>query len=116
MRSRKVTRYYCDHCSRGSFQKPAMARHEAACYRNANRSCHRCDGKTVKKPIAEREKPIKTMAGECPDCLMAAVVRYNMAFDDADPWEMRVWYEKEQYKEDGRHWDLVLRGVPTRIF
>jgi len=43
MRSRKVWRYYCDHCSRGHWKKQDCAEHEARCYLNPKtKSCATC--------------------------------------------------------------------------
>lgn len=43
MRSKIVIRYYCDHCSKGMFKKPAMIQHEATCTLNPGRGCWLCE-------------------------------------------------------------------------
>lgn len=43
MKSKKVMRYYCDHCSRGHWKKDACLEHEKRCYFNPNiRACGTC--------------------------------------------------------------------------
>lgn len=118
MRSKKVTRHYCDHCNRGSFKKPSMARHEASCYHNRQRVCWRCKSRpeyaiTEERgkelfAIAEAGKKIETKGGECPDCLMAyCVQRFPKV---PDPFETLLYYEREQYKKDVLDWDKEHTG------
>lgn len=113
MRSKKVIRYYCDHCNRGMFQKPAMARHEARCYRNKQRTCERC-GNSPYAISAERKsqlyfiqssgEKIMTVGGECPDCLMAYCIQEFPGAGSIEPGETVLWYDKEQYKKDSADW------------
>jgi len=42
MRTKRVLRYYCDHCRKGSCGKAAMIKHEAHCTLNPDRSCNMC--------------------------------------------------------------------------
>ena len=42
MRSKKVTRYWCDHCNKGGLQPHAMAKHERHCTLNPARTCRVC--------------------------------------------------------------------------
>lgn len=42
MRTKRVLRYYCDHCNKGGLQKRAMADHELICLKNPNRTCKLC--------------------------------------------------------------------------
>lgn len=37
MKSRKVLRYYCDHCGRGNWKKAGCAEHESRCFNNPAR-------------------------------------------------------------------------------
>ena len=113
MRTKTVTRYFCDHCSKGMFKKPSMSSHEAICYRNPARKCLRCDNrpehaisKDRLKAIIEDGERCETEGGECPDCLMAAMIQNNTRPSTA--WkEGEVWteYRKEQFQSDRRHWD-----------
>lgn len=43
MRTKKVTRYYCDHCSKGMLKGDSMIRHESICFANPKRSCYLCE-------------------------------------------------------------------------
>ena len=51
MRTKKVTRYYCDHCSKGGFKKPDMVTHEESCTLNPDRVCYLCEVKIEIAPI-----------------------------------------------------------------
>lgn len=43
MKSKKVLRYYCDHCNRGHWKKSGCLEHEERCYFNPkNRKCGSC--------------------------------------------------------------------------
>lgn len=42
MRSKKVWRYWCDHCNKGGCNKSAMSIHEKHCTMNPNRYCRMC--------------------------------------------------------------------------
>lgn len=112
MRTKKVVRYYCDHCAKGMFKKPSMARHELVCYRNPKRVCHRCNNnpdhcitgerKRELIDLARNRKPIATKASECPDCLMAYCIRF---FQKLAAEETVMWYDREQYNRDRIEWD-----------
>lgn len=57
MRSKKVTRHWCDHCNKGSLQKHSMAVHERHCTMNPARACRVCGilgGPVVSDPEALR--------------------------------------------------------------
>lgn len=45
MRTKKVTRHYCEFCSKGSFRKPFMIEHEKGCTKNPDRECYLCHEK-----------------------------------------------------------------------
>jgi len=60
MRTKKVNRYWCDHCNKAGLQSRAMAIHEKHCTLNPERACRVChllegsDGDTEEKqPLAE---------------------------------------------------------------
>lgn len=119
MRTKKVMRYYCDHCSKGWFQKPAAIRHEAVCFRRKDRTCPRCENAPehkVQGPITERPKPIQTKAEECPDCLMAAVIRHNIGLDDEGKFHGEgISYELNQYRADRLDWDRQPFQFATEV-
>lgn len=85
MRTKKVNRYYCDHCSKGGQSKAAMLRHEPACIRNPDRSaCPFCQAAKVSQaPMPELRKAfehgdlkaLRKAAGDCPACTLAAIVQ-----------------------------------------
>lgn len=122
MRTKTVTRYYCDNCSKGMFKKPSMERHEAICYRNPARKCLRCDNRPEHAISKERLKSIiedgercEAEGGECPDCLMAAMIQNNTKPSAA--WrdgEVCPEYRKEQFDSDRSHWDEEHRSEHWR--
>ena len=42
MRTKKVSRYWCDYCNKAGLSKSAMERHEKHCTLNPERSCRVC--------------------------------------------------------------------------
>jgi hypothetical protein len=106
MRTKRVTRYYCDHCSKGMFHIDRMRRHEPSCFRNPNRKCPMCKGEQDLTPERLQEleglKEVETKGGECPWCLVAAVIRENIKnkriCDDF------LSYPIEKFKADRQSW------------
>jgi len=115
VRERKVTRYYCDHCSMSKGTRPAMVRHERGCTLNPDRACGLCDmadqvnelprmlalfeGFTEevdfssnelldahKRDKAARIATLRELAGGCPGCILA-VLRQRKVYDDAFDWK-----------------------------
>lgn len=43
MRTKLIKRHYCDFCSKGSFRKDTMIKHEASCTKNPQRVCFLCE-------------------------------------------------------------------------
>lgn len=105
MRSKRVTRFYCDHCSRGMFQRPAMERHELTCFRNPNRKCCACGfvcdpSKDPTEEMMSRgtiKDRVITLTSECPECLMSFVIRSNMEPENREDW---THYPIEDFKKD----------------
>lgn len=123
MRSKKVTRYYCDHCRKGMLKRPAMARHEAGCISNPDRTCGLCKQKpdiqgliAYHKLIGRKESftreemaELQTKLGGCPCCLLAVMKQSNVFPDvhDDPPWiytdERDKWFAEqnlEEYREN----------------
>jgi hypothetical protein len=122
VRTKKVTRHYCDHCSKGMFRKDAMERHEAICYLNPARKCLRCDNQPEFAITEERRKAIledgekcQTKEGECPDCLMAMMIQFNTQkpsnYEPEDPF---LRYNKEQFQSDRMDWDTEHQDTHWR--
>jgi len=84
MRTKRVLRYYCDHCRKGSCGKASMAKHEARCIHNPERTCGFCEiAGLATEPIADLKKALEDgdLAGVlekssgCPACVLAAIVQ-----------------------------------------
>lgn len=85
MRSKRVLRYYCDHCKKSGCSKGHMARHETHCTNNPQRCCRFCD--LEKPPTAEliavfteeceggdgALKRLREIADDCPACILAGI-------------------------------------------
>ena len=103
MRSKKVWRYWCDHCGKGGLSKHHMIEHEKHCTMNPHRVCGMCarDEDAVQKPMAELvaayDESLEALAAKaegCPACMLAGI---------------RQWKEAHaQYPSDERwsHWDF----------
>ena len=74
MRTRKVSRYWCDFCDKGGLQKHAMAVHEKHCTLNPGRECRVCqivdperDSSFVKKTLPELIALLPQISDYTPD-------------------------------------------------
>lgn len=115
MRSKKVWRYYCDHCNKGGCGKAAMAKHEQSCIKNPNRKCRMCAlGQLSPLPLAELAEHIgniddlRRAADGCPACMLAAAVQFIPKQDDWDGSYERTPPERFAYvdfaEEKRRFW------------
>lgn len=116
MRKKKVTRYYCDHCSKGMFKHDAMYRHESVCFKNPNRECFLCgiNGSSPPPPgemIAALEsgglKKLREITDNCPACILAGIIQNRIANpeDDHVSFDYRKerdeMYQRVQSEESG---------------
>lgn len=115
MRTKTVTRYYCDHCSKGMLRKDAMERHESVCYRNPERGCISCQRDPIHVIPAERFEVVKRglvdcrpIKDECPRCFMALCLRHN---DARHP--QFLYYPLEQFKADAAEFENERRDIVT---
>lgn len=112
MRTKKVTRHYCDFCSKGAFKRPTMERHESGCTLNPNRVCRVCVTfcnlqAAIPDLIASLNggmESLKEVSGECPACMLAAIRQSpadSRAFldDEICAFDFRVAMQK--------HWDML---------
>lgn len=119
MRSKKVTRYWCDHCNRAGLQAHAMAKHEAHCTMNPLRKCRVCDlmgevTPTVADLVALLPRPgdypslgtmdevntlreavdasipvLREAAHNCPACIMAALRQASIPVPMVDEFDFK---------------------------
>ena len=104
MKTRTVNRHYCDHCRKASFQRPAMERHEAACFRNPNRKCPVCfDAEEHKIDWDSKGNIVSAIGAECPACLVSKVVMHNATVGRLDEDSVGGDYvDYPNFKEDLR--------------
>ena len=119
MRSKKVTRYWCDHCNKAGLQAHAMAKHEEHCTMNPLRKCRVCDLLGEVTPVVadlvallpkEVDYPsignfdetnkfydavdsalpsLREAAHNCPACIMAALRQASIAVQMADNFDFK---------------------------
>ncbi len=84
MKSKRVLRYYCDHCRKGGCNKWCMEKHEKRCVRNPQRICGFCSlSQLSQKSISELihalgsggMPALKEAATNCPACILSALVQ-----------------------------------------
>lgn len=119
MTKKKVWRYYCDHCKKGSCGAASMIRHEARCIRNPLRVCGMCNHIEGKKaPLAElvqiarrfRSEPEDFVMGElrekalgCPVCILSAIIQARGRNPDPED----DFYVNFRYKDEVKNfWDI----------
>lgn len=114
MRSKRVLRYYCEHCKHDSFTRPSMEAHEKRCFYNPNRSCPLCG---VTRPVRELRAILvadnsaldalrKEVAG-CPACICAAIAQQSKD-DRSDPEYSPKGYGSFDYKTEKANWDQEM--------
>lgn len=90
MKTKRVLRYYCDHCRKGGCGKAAMIRHELHCIKNPNRECRMCallDSAPEPMPdlIESLQQDgidgLRKKTEGCPACMLAAIVQTRMSND-----------------------------------
>ena len=119
MKTKKVTRYYCDFCGKGLFYYQRMVQHESCCSKNPNRKCNVCEDEQVPlrkllsalDGITDQNKIHKMdcLRGKttCPVCILTALrfhprtsIEINSKFGTS-PVDVEFDYSKEW--EDFRH-------------
>lgn len=120
MKTKKVNRYYCDHCRKGLCHKPSMVNHEAICFRNPVRCCIMCgapqeSGYPSPTDVAANVAILERFGGDaqkllveidCPACTLAAILQYSTKHKlDAEDYihfdykkERDVWYVERAYE------------------
>jgi hypothetical protein len=102
MITKRVLRYFCDFCRRGSLRKSTTEKHERGCTANPNRICGLCEYAipTLKqKPIADLiaclswdkdnygMADLRNLCEGCPGCILAAIRQSGMMKDARDEGE-----------------------------
>lgn len=112
MTKKRVWRYYCEHCKRGTCSASATLRHEKGCCKNPLRICGFCqEAEFEQQPIA---KLIETLidgdvaklreASEgCPMCMLSAIVQSKIQYPpEAD--DQGRWVDFDFKKERDAFW------------
>ena len=124
MRTKKVTRHYCDFCGKGSFKKPTMAEHEAKCFNNPKRICSMCENaaEDTRLLIAESMRGfildgsentdgwrtadkawlgnLRKLTRDCPACILSVLKQGKItAFDIFDYKSERDAYWAERMRD-----------------
>lgn len=69
MKSKRVTRYFCDHCGKGRQSKRCTIEHEKHCLRNPQRECRTC------KEWDEFMEQLQAEDFDCPECMLSEDMR-----------------------------------------
>lgn len=122
MITKKVNRYYCEHCRKGGQSAGCIRRHEAGCTANTDRVCGMCaHARLQQKPLAELiphvadgEWGIKELSNAvegCPACILAAI-RQSGINKNCSPEEylwydfktaMTEWFQQQREDESAQH-------------
>jgi len=103
MKTRTVKRHYCDYCSKGSFQRPSMERHELCCFKNPNQKCPICFDAPEHKPDWDSKgRTVDAKGPECPACLMALVMMANRNTGTPDEDGPSEWIQYPNFNEELR--------------
>lgn len=104
MRSRVVTRYYCDFCKKAGLSSFHMRNHEARCTANTARVCRmhkHC--KQPQVPVSEMIMAatvggidaLRKSAGGCPACILAALRQGELSRHERGPAQIVFDFKAE---------------------
>ena len=119
MIKKRVWRYYCEHCRKGSQSPSCMRRHIESCCKNPARVCFLHADAGIAQPdlagliagLKDRDfdSGLRWLSDECcgcPACMLAAIVQSRMGemseCSQGDPW-----YPGFDYKSQLREWYSV---------
>lgn len=108
MITKRVLRYYCEHCHKGGQSKSAMTKHETGCTANPNRACGLCRTAGVTQvpmaplvqKLAEGEISVEDLCSAvnfCPACTLAVVRTVNK---DCGHGEESYWFDYRKAHEE----------------
>jgi hypothetical protein len=107
MKTKRVNRYYCDHCRKSGCNSSHIKAHEKVCCRNPDRACEMC--KTEKRDYRDLVKQFERdgntdaldeMVDGCPWCMLAIIIQCqsNPASDPRWDWDFKA--EKERWDNE----------------
>lgn len=118
MRTKRVLRYYCEHCKKSGCSKHWMTRHEDSCIHNPKRICrfhYHIDESEDEKVQSLPYLIAHVMRGSlnalreasmgCPACMLAAIVQSGITKQIPDeegfgkPNEFSAWRYKDEKAE-----------------
>ena len=117
--TKRVLRYYCDHCKKSGCCKQAIVKHEQRCTRNPNRVCGFCmrmaeDDSDYIPPTVQELIPLfrasypdmRKRCNECPACTLAAIIQSGATRepDEGGIPPHRDWSEFDFKKEVKAFW------------
>jgi hypothetical protein len=125
MKTKKVTRHYCEFCSKGSFKKPTMEHHESVCFNNPKRHCAMCENaeedtrllikESMRGFILEEKESsdgwrtadkawldnLRKLTHDCPACILSVLKQGKIeAFDIFDYKAERDAWRAEAMRND----------------
>lgn len=109
MKTKKVNRYYCEHCPKSGCNAGHIKEHESKCCRNPGRVCKVCGTKSrdysdlVKQFEASAHDTDKLgdLVDGCPYCTLAVILQAQKGQDLDQAWEWNFtdarseWFNNE---------------------
>jgi hypothetical protein len=94
MKTKKVNRYYCEHCKKSGCNAGHIKEHERKCCQNPGRVCEVCGTKSrdyadlVKKFEASGDvEDLGDMVDGCPYCILAVILQSQNSSQMDRTWE-----------------------------
>lgn len=118
MKSKKVWRYWCDHCGKGGCRKDAIVSHEASCIKNKKRKCRTCLMAGISQVATEdlvtgfskarNEQDavawLRAVTKGCPTCMLATIIRFQ---EPPDEDGYGRWIDFDYKKERDAFWTEI---------
>lgn len=103
MKTKKVNRYYCEHCTKSGCNAGHIKAHEKKCCKNPGRACEMCG--TEKRDYKDLCKQFEAEGGNtdalaewvegCPWCMLAVILQCTKNLEGTWEWDFKA--EKEQW-------------------
>lgn len=113
MRTKRVLRYYCDHCKKAGCGKAAMILHEGRCIKNPNRTCGFCK-RMGHLPLSLEElrsetdfSRLRVRTFNCPACLLAGLAGTSKAILTDFDYKAEVQRLQDEQRQREEHAEMM---------
>lgn len=104
MKTKKVNRYYCEHCKKSGCNAGHIKEHEIKCCRNPRRVCKVCGVTSRDYPDLVKKfeacgdvDKLEDMVDGCPYCTLAVILQSQKGEDLDQAWEWNFGDAKEEW-------------------